>query len=182
VAIWRVEELLRKVTEALNRARVPYAVVGGNAVAAWVASVDPDATRATKDVDLLTRRDCIDSMAKVLETIGFEQVEVQGITMFVEKVNPSPKRGVHILFTGEKLRPHYAHATPTLDETQNDIAAYPVVSLQALVEMKLQAFRLLDQTHVVDMKSVGLITGDLVAKLPPDLRERLDQIPEPDTH
>ena len=101
-------------------------------------------------------------------------------------MNGSPetatKRGVHIIFTGERLRPHYTHETPTLDEIRTDIAAYPVVSLQALVEMKLQAFRLLDKTHIMDMKSVGLITPELVAKLPPDLRERLDQIPEPDTN
>ena len=38
---------------ALNQAGIPYAVVGGNAVASWVATVDAGAVRNTRDVDLL---------------------------------------------------------------------------------------------------------------------------------
>ncbi len=56
MAMERVEQRLRRVTRALDDAGVPYAVVGGNAVAAWVARVDPASTRTTKDVDLLVRR------------------------------------------------------------------------------------------------------------------------------
>lgn len=62
------------------------------------------------------------------------------------------------------------------------IAPYPVPDLPTLVAMKLQSFRLVDQLHIVDLKSVGLITDALIARLPPDLRVRMDQIPEPDTH
>jgi hypothetical protein len=40
--------------------------------------------------------------------------------------------------------------------------------------MKLQAFRSVDRTHLIDMHGVGLITPDIVSKLPPDLKERLD--------
>jgi hypothetical protein len=47
--------LLRS-TAALENVRVPYAVVGGNAVAAWVEQVDQAAARFTQDVDLLIRR------------------------------------------------------------------------------------------------------------------------------
>lgn len=53
MAVERVQQRLRKVTAALDAAG---AVVGGNAVAAWVGRVDPGATRATKDVDILVRR------------------------------------------------------------------------------------------------------------------------------
>lgn len=38
---------------ALERAGIPYVVVGGNAVATWVARVDLEAVRNTKDVHLL---------------------------------------------------------------------------------------------------------------------------------
>lgn len=37
VAMDRVQARLRRVTGALNRAGVPYAAIGGNAVAVWVA-------------------------------------------------------------------------------------------------------------------------------------------------
>lgn len=57
MAVDRVEHRLHRVTAALDAAGVPYAVIGGNAVAAWVGRVDLAATRATKDVDLLVCRD-----------------------------------------------------------------------------------------------------------------------------
>ena len=55
MAMQRVEQRLKCVTRGLDAARIPYAVVGGNAVAAWVARIDPAATRTTKYVDLLAR-------------------------------------------------------------------------------------------------------------------------------
>ena len=36
----KVRERLLRATAALNQAGIPYAVVGGNAVASWVATVD----------------------------------------------------------------------------------------------------------------------------------------------
>lgn len=180
--MWRVEELLRKVTEALNHSAVPYAVVGGNAVAAWVATVEPDAVRATKDVDLLARRDDLPMLANALQEIGFVRDEILGVTVFIDQEDPSPKRGVHIVVANEVVRSHYSHPAPDVSSIDTNIAPYPVVNLPALVAMKLQSFRLVDQLHIVDLKSVGLITKKIAANLPTDLRQRLDQIPEPDTH
>lgn len=182
VAMWRVEELLRKVTEALNRAQVPYALVGGNAVAAWVSTVDPDAVRATKDVDVLARRSDLAEMRDALLEIGLIQTDVLGVTIFVERENPSPKRGLHVVIANEIIRPHYRHPAPDVGARVTNIAPYPVVDLPSLVAMKLQSFRPIDQAHIVDLKGVGLITPELIAALPNDLRERMSQIPEPDTH
>ena len=47
---------LRRATRELDEAGVLYAVVGGNAVAEWVARVDEEAIRNTRDVDILVRR------------------------------------------------------------------------------------------------------------------------------
>ena len=47
MAAEKVKERLRRATRALDAAGVPYAVVGGNAVAEWVARVDEDAVRNT---------------------------------------------------------------------------------------------------------------------------------------
>jgi hypothetical protein len=52
----KVRERLLRVTGVLNRAGIPYAVVGGNAVASWVATVDEGAVRNTRDIDLLVLR------------------------------------------------------------------------------------------------------------------------------
>jgi hypothetical protein len=48
---------LMRATTALDGARILYAVVGGNAVAAWVSRMDEAAVRNTRDVDLLLRRE-----------------------------------------------------------------------------------------------------------------------------
>jgi hypothetical protein len=60
LAVERVRERLLRATSALESAGVPYAVAGGNAVAAWVATVDPSAVRNTQDVDNLLRRADLD--------------------------------------------------------------------------------------------------------------------------
>jgi hypothetical protein len=44
-AVEEVRERLRRATAALEAAGVPYAVAGGNAVAAWVSRVDEAAVR-----------------------------------------------------------------------------------------------------------------------------------------
>lgn len=56
MAAEKVKERLRRATQALDNAGVPYAVAGGNAVAEWVGRVDEDAVRNTRDVHILPRR------------------------------------------------------------------------------------------------------------------------------
>ncbi|MCA9239519.1 MAG: hypothetical protein KDA37_04940, partial [Planctomycetales bacterium] len=60
-AVEMVRERLRRSTAALDAAGVPYAVIGGNAVAAWVSTVDPGAARNTVDVDLMINRGDFDA-------------------------------------------------------------------------------------------------------------------------
>ena len=162
--------------DALNAAQVPYAVVGGNAVAHWVATADEDAVRATKDVDVLTRRDCLPAMTQALTAIGLVPTEVLGVQMFVDKENPSPKRGVHVVIANEKIRPHYAYPAPDVTRVVRSKAGFMVIDLPSLVAMKLQAFRPIDQAHLIDMLSLDLIAEDLAGGLPPDLKARLDEV------
>ena len=53
-AVEKVNERLRKTVRILEHAKVPYAVIGGHAVRAWVAQVDEAALRTTQDVDILS--------------------------------------------------------------------------------------------------------------------------------
>lgn len=55
-AVAAVRERACRAAAALNEAGIPYAVIGGNAIAAWAARVDAEAVRNTKDVGLLIRR------------------------------------------------------------------------------------------------------------------------------
>ena len=60
-AVEKVRERLERSCKALADVGVPYAVIGGNAVAAWVATIDDGAVRNTRDVDLLLREEDLDA-------------------------------------------------------------------------------------------------------------------------
>src|SRR4051812_12030998 len=70
-AVEKVRQRLLRATAALNAAKIPYAVAGGNAVAAWVSSVDESAVRNTQDVDILIRRDDLAVVIQTLQSVGF---------------------------------------------------------------------------------------------------------------
>ena len=56
-AVEKVRDRLLRAAKVLEDAKIPYSVVGGNAVAAWVARVDEAAVRNTQDVDIILRRE-----------------------------------------------------------------------------------------------------------------------------
>lgn len=64
MGIERVRERLHRTAATLGKAEVPYAVIGGNAVAEWVGRVDEGAVRFTRDVDILLRREDLDAAIK----------------------------------------------------------------------------------------------------------------------
>src|SRR5476651_1054315 len=103
-AVLKVRERLLRSTSALNRAGIPYAVIGGHAVASWVATVDEGAVRNTRDVDLLVRREDLPAIKAAMEGAGFVYEEVMDVQMFIDGPKGKPSEGVHLLFAGEKLK------------------------------------------------------------------------------
>jgi hypothetical protein len=176
MAVDRVEQRLRLVTAALDAAGIPYAVVGGNAVAAWVGRVDPSATRATKDVDLLVDRADLSRITVVFEGLGFRRDDLRDLVMFIDPAEPSRRAGVHLVWAGDRVRPSYAIEAPQVTESVRDPQGFAVLSLPALVRMKLTSFRLVDQVHVQDLLRLGLIDDSMRSELPEVLRQRLEQI------
>jgi hypothetical protein len=174
-AVAKVRERLLKATAALNQAGVPYAVVGGNAVASWVATIDEGAVRNTRDIDILIRRPDLPATAKALERTGFVQAEVLDVVMFLDGPNAKPSESIHMLFAGEKVRADYAVTNPDV-VTSDDPAGFRVIQLEALVRMKLTSFRDKDRTHIRDLIGVDLIDASWLPRLPPELAARLKQI------
>src|SRR5579872_1854655 len=84
LAVAKVRERLLRVTGVLNQSGIPYAVVGGNAVASWVATIDEGAVRNTRDIDLLVQRSDLTRITTVLEQSGFVRAEVFDVTMFLD--------------------------------------------------------------------------------------------------
>ncbi|HEX5103959.1 MAG TPA: nucleotidyltransferase family protein [Pirellulaceae bacterium] len=174
-AVAKVRDRLLRATAALNQAGVPYAVVGGHAVASWVATVDEGAVRNTRDVDLLVRREDLTAVTTALQKAGFTPEQSFGVTMFLDGPDAKPSESIHLLFEGEKVKENDPFDAPTITTT-DDPAGFHVLTFESLVRMKLLANRDKDKTHIRDMIGVGLIDQTWLAKLPPVLAERLKAI------
>jgi hypothetical protein len=176
MALDRVTERLRRITGALEGAGVPYALVGGQAVALWVATRDPAAVRTTKDVDILLRRDDLPRARAAALAANMDYFEAVGVGMFLERDDPNPRQAVRLIWAGEKVRPEYPLPAPSIDQRQALEPGTQVVSLQALVLMKLLSNRDQDRLHLRDLIDVGLVTRDFLKDLPREMAERLDTL------
>lgn len=175
IAVERVRERLRRAVTALESAGVPYAVVGGNAVAAWVATVDPAAVRNTADVDILLRRSDLPAARLAMESAGFVYRHVSGIDMFLDGPDARARDAVHVVMAGEKIREEYSVAAPDVADTEIP-ETFRVLTLESLVRMKLTSYRRKDQVHIQDMLDVGLVDASWVSRFPPDLAARLQEL------
>ena len=174
-AVDKVRDRLLRATAALEQAGVLYAVVGGNAVAAWVARVDEAAVRNTQDVDILLRRSDFAAAQAALASAGFVYRHVAGMDVFLDGPNAKARDAVHVIFAGEKVRP--SEALPNPDAAQSVFfSPYHVLDLEALVQIKLTAFRLKDRMHLIDLLDIGLIDASWKDRYPPDLAGRLQAL------
>jgi hypothetical protein len=174
-AVAKVRDRLMRATTALNQASLPYAVVGGNAVASWVASVDEGAVRNTRDIDILIRRENLPAVTRALEQAGFIRAEVLDVIVFLDGPNAKPSESIHLLFANELVRPDHPLPSPDIT-TADDPAGFRVITLHSLIVMKLLSNRDKDRTHVRDFIGVGLVDASWLPRLPPVLAHRLKQI------
>jgi hypothetical protein len=180
-AVEKIRERLLRAAKALEAANVPYAVAGGNAVAAWVSRVDEAAVRNTRDVDILLRRSDFEAAKRALEAAGFIYRRVAslgqaaGLDLFLDGAKASARDAVHVLFSSEKVRQDSPAPSPDISESE-EADQFRVVTLEALVRMKLAAFRDKDRTHLRDLIDVGLVDRSFLEKLSPELRDRLQII------
>lgn len=168
----KVRARLLRAAHALERGNIPYAVAGGNAVAAWVARADEAAVRNTQDVDILLRRADLPGARVALEGVGFVFRRVAGMDVFLDGPDAKARDAVHVVFAGEMVRSH--EALPNPDVAQSEAAGdFQILTLEALVQIKLTAFRDKDRVHLRDLLDVGLIDETWEVRYPPVLAERL---------
>jgi Uncharacterised nucleotidyltransferase len=174
-AVQKIQERLERTTTTLEQAGVPYAIIGGNAVRAWVAQADEAAVRTTRDVDILLRRSDWPAAVAAMQRAGFIFRHVKGIDMFLDGPGSKARDAVHVLFAGEKVRPEDPVPAPDVSESE-DIQHHRTLRLDALVRMKLTAFRRKDQMHLLDMIDVELVDESWCERLPPELAVRLKEL------
>jgi hypothetical protein len=174
-AVENVRRRLLRAARALDDACVPYAVAGGNAVAAWVSRVDEAAVRNTQDVDIVLRRADLPAARKALEQAGFVYPHVASIDMFLDGPAAKARDAVHIVFAAEKVRADYAAPVPDVSESE-ETKTFRLLSLDALVRMKLTSFRDKDRVHLRDLMDVGLVDAGWLDKVPSSLKPRLQEL------
>ncbi len=175
LAVELVRQRLQRAAQALEAAGIKYAVIGGNAVAAWVAQVDPAAARNTVDVDLLVERADFERVKAALASAGFIHRHAAGVDMFLDGPKGKPREAVHVLFAGEKVRKEYVAPAPNVTDVERH-QAFNVLAFDALVRMKLTSFRKKDQVHLQDMIEVGLLDYPYLDRLQPELAARLKEL------
>ena len=168
-------EIIDRFSSALKQAGIEYRIVGGMAVYLHVNEVDPVAARLTRDVDVAVKRADLERIGRAVKPFGLEFRHVAGVDMLVDSSVPKARSAVHLVFVNEKVRPHYLEPVPKFSPAWS-YKGWMVAPVADLMKMKLTSFRDKDRVHIRDLDSVGLITPEIEAGLPEQLRERLTQV------
>src|SRR5262249_60664090 len=107
----------------------------------------------------------LDAAKAALEASGFVYRHVASIDMFLDGPDAKARDAVHVVFAGEKVRSECSLPAPDVTESEPG-ATFRVISLEALVRMKLTANRRKDQVHLQDFIEVGLIDATWPARFP----------------
>ena len=180
--IEKVKARLRRATTLLEAAGLPYAVIGGNAVAAWVSRVDDSVVRNTRDVDLLVRRSDMEAIVIAMAGGGFihRSVSILGgkgrIEMFLDGPGAKARDGVHLIFSGEKVNPESPEPSPDVADIDPSHGDFRLIDLSALVTMKLTSYRDKDRVHLRDMMEIGMLDENWLTRVPFTLRDRLQAL------
>jgi hypothetical protein len=95
--------------------------------------------------------------------------------MFLDGPDAKARDAVHIVFAAEKVRADYAAPAPDVSEAE-ETETFRLLSLDALVRMKLTSFRDKDRMHLRDLMDVGLVDASWLEKVPTTLRLRLQEL------
>lgn len=180
--IEKVKARLRRATALLEAAGLPYAVIGGNAVAAWVSRVDDSVVRNTRDVDLLVRRSDMEAIVTAMAAGGFihRSASILGgkgrIEMFLDGPGAKARDGVHLIFSGEKVNPESPEPSPDVADIDDTHSDFRLIDLDALITMKLTSYRDKDRVHLRDMMEIGMLDESWLPRVPISLRDRLQAL------
>lgn len=134
----------------------------------------------TRYVDLMIRRSDIGRVIGIAECCGFKFRQAAGVDMLLH--GDTTKTPIHLLFSGEKVRPTQAAPNPDIRPVQISVhgESVAVISLADLLRMKLSSWRLKDQVHIQGMDAAGLITTEVEDTVSQELRGRLRYVRETD--
>ena len=158
-----VHQTMRRVVRLLDKARIPYVIIGGMAL--QVHGYE----RMTKDVDVLLTRPGFDEFRRLYVPKYFEPVP--GFSRrFVDRKN---QRGVDILLTG--LYPGRGKpgpiAFPDPERVRQQIKSVQYLELVPLIELKLAARRHRDFADVVELIRYNNLDESFLDRLHQSVRQ-----------
>lgn len=167
-AVAKVRDRLRRAVQTLEQNRTPYAIIGDNAVAAWVGEVDESAVRNTQKVEILVWRADFDDVKAILELAGLVFCPTAKVATFLDGPTAKARECIHLTLADETLE-----ISPPRQYDVSALTVGRVLNLDPLVRMLLTAFRRNDCVTVRDLIDVGLVDASWCARLPTELAERL---------
>jgi hypothetical protein len=159
----RVHQTMRRLARRLEKAAIPYAIMGAMAVNAHGAE------RTTSDVDVLMTQDGLDRFRQELVGKTYDQVEGRqrrfrerqsGVTIDVLVAGHYPGRGKKTAFSF----PRPEEASEVIEQTR-------VLTLPQLIQLKLAARRYYDFGDVVFLIRVKNLDESFLEQLHPSVRQ-----------
>lgn len=168
-AVELVNPRLRATVQILDNTKVPYAVIGGHAVWAWVTQVDETGLRITRDVNILVRLTDLPAVIDAMMVAGFHHRNTTGLDVFVEHPDASTRDAVQVLLVGNvdlggEPNPDIVPAARAAD--------FQTIELESLVRMKLNALRDKDRVHLLDLVSLAMFDNSWLDCFPASPRLR----------
>lgn len=178
--LFRLINILDRIIDVITRAGISYELVGGLAVLIHVEAVDPANSVMTRDVDVMIERDDLERLKQVASEYGFHYRHSAGLDMLLYGEEKKAVNAVHLVFSGEKVRPAQATPNPSIAPEERNVHGRTVMIIRIvdLIRMKLSAFRDKDRVHIRSLDACGLITPGIEATLSPALLERLKYVRE----
>jgi hypothetical protein len=177
----RVFELIgtfQRLADPLEQAGIPHELVGGLAVFLHVEDADSTHSSLTRDIDLLIRRTDLPRVIAVAEENGFRFRHSSGVDMLLYGDTTSARNAIHLLFTGERVKPSQAEEHPDIHPVRAGLHGqdFRVIPVLDLLRMKLSSWHDKDRVHVRGMDAAGLITPQIEDGLSPELLARLGHV------
>ena len=85
-----------------------------------------------------------------LEAEGFVYRHIAGMDIFLDSPEAKVREAVHVIFAGEKVREEELLPNPDVSDSE-EADNFTILSLQALVQIKLTAFRDKGRMHLRDL-------------------------------
>ena len=107
-------DVLHKSTDTFNTQHIPHELIGGLAVLIYVEEANSEHTSLTRDIDLMVNRSDLERIKKTAGKDGFRFTDAAGVNMLIYGPTESAPNAVHLVFSGEKVRPTQATPNPPI--------------------------------------------------------------------